>query len=140
MTLAKNIRHLRNKNGWSQDFLAEKLGYKSYTTVQKWESGVSDPPLKTLHKLAMLFNVDMDDLNNKDLTNFKLDANITENNNTKITNEEMIILEAYRKASHLEKEMTRRCLGLEGTVEEEADRICECIDEEFNLSAPKIVK
>lgn len=68
MTLSKNIRYLRNKNNWGQDFLAEKLGYKSYTTIQKWESGVSDPPLKTLDKLAKLFGVDIDDLNNKDLT------------------------------------------------------------------------
>lgn len=68
MTLSKNIRFLRNKNGWGQDFLAEKLGYKSYTTIQKWESGVSDPPLKTLDKLAKLFGVDIDDLNNRDLT------------------------------------------------------------------------
>lgn len=68
MTLSKNIRYLRTKNGWGQDFLAEKLGYKSYTTIQKWESGVSEPPLRTLDKLAKLFNVDIDDLNNADLT------------------------------------------------------------------------
>lgn len=68
MTLSKNIRYLRKQKGWGQDVLADKLGYKSYTTIQKWESGVSDPPLKVLHKLALLFNVDMDDLNNKDLT------------------------------------------------------------------------
>lgn len=68
MTLSKNIRFLRAKNGWGQDFLAEKLGYKSYTTIQKWESGVSNPPLKTLDKLAKIFGVDIDDLNNKDLT------------------------------------------------------------------------
>lgn len=68
MTLSKNIRYLRNKKGWGQDYLANILGYKSYTTIQKWESGVSDPPLKTLDKLAKLFNVDIDDLNNKDLT------------------------------------------------------------------------
>ena len=74
MTLSKNIRYLRNKNGWGQDFLAEKLGYKSYTTVQKWESGVSDPPLKTLDKLAKLFGVDIDDLNNSDLTVPKRDG------------------------------------------------------------------
>lgn len=67
MTLSKNIRYLRTKNGWGQDFLAEKLGYKSYTTIQKWESGVSEPPLRTLDKLAKLFNVDIDDLNNADL-------------------------------------------------------------------------
>lgn len=28
MTLAKNIRYLRKKNNWSQEELADKLGYK----------------------------------------------------------------------------------------------------------------
>ena len=68
MTLSKNIRYLRTKKGWGQDYLAELLGYKSYTTVQKWESGISDPPLKTLDRLAKIFNVDIDDLNNADRT------------------------------------------------------------------------
>ena len=67
MTLAKNIRYLRKKNAWSQEFLAEKLGYKSYTTIQKWEMGVSEPPLKVLNILADLFDVDMNDLANEDL-------------------------------------------------------------------------
>ena len=60
MSLAENIRFLRKKLGLSQDELAEKLGYKSYTTVQKWESGVADPPLKSLGKMSKLFGVDMD--------------------------------------------------------------------------------
>lgn len=30
MTLAKNIRYLRKNHEWSQEFVAEKLGYKSY--------------------------------------------------------------------------------------------------------------
>lgn len=67
MTLAKNIRFLRRKRDWSQDYVADQLGYKSYTTIQKWEMGVSEPPLKKLKELAELFNVDMDDLTNKDL-------------------------------------------------------------------------
>lgn len=67
MSLAKNIRYLRKKQGWGQDALAEKLGYKSYTTIQKWESGVSEPPLKSLHVLANLFHVDINDLANVDL-------------------------------------------------------------------------
>ena len=67
MTLAKNIRYLRKQKGWSQDELAEKLGKKSFTTIQKWESGVSDPPFKTLKVLAEIFEVDMDDLAKKDL-------------------------------------------------------------------------
>lgn len=67
MSLARNIRYLRKKQGWGQDVLAEKLGYKSYTTIQKWESGVSDPPLKIVHALADLFGVDIMDLTNADL-------------------------------------------------------------------------
>lgn len=67
MSLSKNIRYLRKKQGWGQDILAEKLGYKSYTTIQKWESGVSEPPLKSLHVLANLFHVDINDLANADL-------------------------------------------------------------------------
>lgn len=62
MCLAQNIRYLRKKKNMSQDLLAEKLGYKSYTTIQKWESGVSEPPFKQLKIMAELFDVDMDDL------------------------------------------------------------------------------
>ncbi len=64
-TLSDNIRYLRKKRGWSQDFLAAQLGYKSYTTIQKWESGVSEPPLKRAHAIADLFQVDIDDLTKK---------------------------------------------------------------------------
>ena len=39
MTLAKNIRYLRKQKGFSQEDIAKKLGYKSYTTIQKWEMG-----------------------------------------------------------------------------------------------------
>lgn len=69
MALSRNIRYLRKKQGWGQDALAEKLGYKSYTTIQKWESGVSEPPLKVVHELASIFNVDINDLTNCDLEN-----------------------------------------------------------------------
>ncbi len=67
MYLAENIRYLRIKKGYSQDFVAEKLGYKSFTTIQKWESGISEPPVKKLKELSDLLGVDMDDLNNKKL-------------------------------------------------------------------------
>ena len=67
MTLAKNIRYLRRKRNWSQEDLAEKLGKKSYTTIQKWESGVGAPTFKTLQDLARVFGVDIDSLANADL-------------------------------------------------------------------------
>ena len=67
MGLGDNIRYLRIKRGFSQDYIAEKLGYKSYTTIQKWESGVSEPPVKKLKELSALLNADMNDMANKDL-------------------------------------------------------------------------
>lgn len=67
MCLAKNIRYLRRKKEMSQDTLAEILGYKSYTTIQKWEMGVSEPPIKQLRKMADLFEVDIDDMATVDI-------------------------------------------------------------------------
>lgn len=62
MNLGKNLRYLRLQHGLSQDYVAAYLGYKSYTTIQKWETGVSEPPLESLSKLATLYKVDMDTL------------------------------------------------------------------------------
>ena len=76
MCLGENIRFLRTKKGYSQDDIANMLGYKSFTTILKWESGVSEPPLKALKKLSEIFNIDMNDLATK-----KLAYNTNEDNN-----------------------------------------------------------
>ena len=62
------IRYLRTQANYSQDKLAELLGYKSFTTIQKWESGVSNPPFSTVKKISELFHVDIDTLNSTDLS------------------------------------------------------------------------
>lgn len=62
MGLAENIKKNKKDKGFSQDYIAEQLGYKSYTTIQKWESGVSEPSLQKLHDLANLLGVDVDTL------------------------------------------------------------------------------
>ena len=64
MEFKDNLRYLRHSNGMSQDKLAEKLGYKSFTTVQKWEDGSSFPRVSTLQKIADIFGVDVDHLLN----------------------------------------------------------------------------
>ena len=71
MHLSKNIRYLRKAHNLSQDDLAEKMGYKSYTTIQKWESGVSEPPIGKLRKLADIFHISMNELTNVDLSEGK---------------------------------------------------------------------
>ena len=68
INIGNNIRYLRTQHGYSQEDLAEKLGYKSYTTITKWESGVSEPTLKKANEIAAFFNLSVNDLCYKDLT------------------------------------------------------------------------
>lgn len=65
--IGKNIRYLRSIRGYSQEELAKSLGYKSYTTITKWESGVSEPTLKMTNQIADFFKVSVNDLCYKDL-------------------------------------------------------------------------
>ena len=67
MFFAKNLKYLRKLKEWSQDYIAEKLGYKSFTTIQKWESGTSEPPMSTIRTLCIMFNMPMDLMLNVDL-------------------------------------------------------------------------
>lgn len=67
MYLSKNLKYLRLKNGFSQEYISEKLGYKSYTTVQKWEMGTSEPSISILQKLSKIYNIDMDAMYKSDL-------------------------------------------------------------------------
>nr|DAS78175.1 MAG TPA: Repressor protein CI [Caudoviricetes sp.] len=69
--IGKNLRYLRLKKGFSQDYIAKYLGKKSFTTVQKWESGVSEPSLKDSYALADLFKVSIDDLVSMDIESCK---------------------------------------------------------------------
>ncbi len=67
MNIGDNIRYLRIQKDMSQEDLANSLGYKSYTTITKWESGVSEPSLKMVHRLAAYFGVSVNDLCYKQL-------------------------------------------------------------------------
>lgn len=71
MYLAKNLRYLRLSRGFSQDYIADKLGYKSYTTIQKWEMGTSEPSISILKKLSKIYDVDMDTMYTVDLEHGK---------------------------------------------------------------------
>lgn len=67
MAFSNNLRYLRKKFNLSQEDLANKLGYKSFTTIQKWESGVSEPSVSVVKQIAELFGVSMDAITNENL-------------------------------------------------------------------------
>lgn len=59
MTFAEKILELRVQNGYSQEFLAEKLGV-SRQAVSKWELGITLPETDKLVAISDLFNVSID--------------------------------------------------------------------------------
>lgn len=63
----KNLKYLRLRDNISQDELAAELGYKSYTTIQKWEMGASEPNMGVVNKLADKWHLSLDELVNVDL-------------------------------------------------------------------------
>ena len=63
------LKFLRNREGYSQSELAKKLGI-SKSAVSMYELGNRQPDFKTLDNIANLFNVDM---------NFLLGKSVSEN-------------------------------------------------------------
>lgn len=72
----KNIRYLRHEKEMSQEELATMLGYKSDVTVQHWESGRSEPPVKVVQKLCDIFDTDIETLYYHDMQKEFIDTTI----------------------------------------------------------------
>ncbi|WP_168120886.1 helix-turn-helix transcriptional regulator [Paenibacillus sp. HB172176] len=70
MIFAEKLKSERNKKGWSQEELAEKL-FVSRQSVSKWENGQNYPSIEIIIKLSDLFEVSIDELlrSDKELTN-----------------------------------------------------------------------
>lgn len=78
MFLAKNLRYLRLKYNYSQQDIADMVGFKSFVTIQKWETGLSQPRLESLDILSKLFGYSMDDLYRRDLHGDSMYKEITD--------------------------------------------------------------
>lgn len=104
MSLGNNIRYLRKQHGMSQDEFADRLGYKSYTTIQKWESGVSEPPIKIADAISKMFNVDIADLVNADLAAIASPV-------PQLSDEALTIARAYDRADEKSQGLVRYALA-----------------------------
>lgn len=62
MVLYKNIRSRRKALNMTQQELAEKMGYKSVSTIAKIESGVNDIPQSKIAEFAKALNTTPGDL------------------------------------------------------------------------------
>lgn len=92
--LGDNIRKYRKIRGLSQEQIAESLGYKNYTTIQKWESGVSEPPFKKLAEIADILRISMRSLTEED---------VHEEVNPRMTEQEKRILSYFSRLTEEDK-------------------------------------
>ena len=65
-----NLKKIRKDNNLSQEQLAEELGV-SRQAISKWESGSSYPEMDKIIQICNKFNLNIDDLLNKDITEIK---------------------------------------------------------------------
>lgn len=59
--VGENLRYLRNKFGYSQDYVANYLSI-TRTTYAKWEKGVSQIEYGMLLRIAKLYDTDFNNL------------------------------------------------------------------------------
>ncbi|MHC1719116.1 MAG: helix-turn-helix domain-containing protein [Clostridiaceae bacterium] len=91
MEFKDRLFYLRKKNEMTQQELASKLGFESYTPVNLWEAGKRKPSSDVLIQLADLFNVTTDyllgradneyrlvieDIGDRNMTLIEIDNNI----------------------------------------------------------------
>ncbi|OMF30111.1 transcriptional regulator [Paenibacillus sp. FSL H8-0548] len=61
MIFGEKLKTERNKKGWSQEELAEKL-FVSRQSVSKWENGQNYPGIEIIIKISDLFGLTIDEL------------------------------------------------------------------------------
>lgn len=60
-TIGKKLYDLRKQSGFTQDYVAEKLGV-SAQAVSKWENDIACPDIMTLPNIAELYCITIDEL------------------------------------------------------------------------------
>lgn len=93
MTLGDRVKQKRENMGLSQEELADKMGYKSKTSIHKIEQGITDLPLSKVEELAKVLNV---------TTSYLMgwESKKEENNIfSQLTDEELVKLEKFNNMS-----------------------------------------
>ena len=70
MNVSNQIKKFRERDGYSQEFLAEKM-FVSRQTISNWENNKNYPDVKSLLLLSSLFSVSLDILVKGDLEEMK---------------------------------------------------------------------
>ncbi len=84
-TIGKKLHNLRKQSGFTQDYVAEKLGV-SAQAVSKWENDIACPDIMTLPVIAELYGITIDEL----FKNDEVESKVKFEKNVKINENELI--------------------------------------------------
>lgn len=93
-TIGKKLYDLRKQSGFTQDYVAEKLGV-SAQAVSKWENDIACPDIMTLPKIAELYGITIDEL----FKNEEVQSNVKYEKTEKV-NENELVLRVYVDTVH----------------------------------------
>lgn len=99
MTIGQRIRTLRKANGLYQEELAKKIGV-SRQAIASWEVDRTFPSMKNAYAMAEVFNCDISEISGTDVKEYIEAKN----------DEEILLLENYRKADPETRKMVMRML------------------------------
>lgn len=88
-TIGKKLYELRKQSGFTQDYVAEKLGV-SAQAVSKWENDIACPDIMTLPNIASLYGISIDEL----FKNDDIQSNVKYEKTEKV-NENELVLRVY---------------------------------------------
>ncbi len=93
-TIGKKLYELRKQSGFTQDYVAEKLGV-SAQAVSKWENDISCPDIMALPNIATLYGISIDEL----FKNDDIQSNVKYEKIEKV-NENELVLRVYVDTVH----------------------------------------
>ncbi len=85
-TIGKKLHELRKQSGFTQDYVAEKLGV-SAQAVSKWENDIACPDIMTLPNIAELYGITIDEL----FKNDDVQSNVMFEKKEKIDENELVL-------------------------------------------------
>lgn len=116
--LSERIRQLRKEHNMSQAYLASELK-SGLSTVASWEVGKRYPSRENVQQLADIFNVDIDYLYGRSDIRQKVSFDKDGNAMARLSHIEREIIDKYRAADDITREMVHRSLGIDSSFLEE---------------------
>lgn len=107
--LSENLKKIRKDNHLSQEQLADDLGV-SRQAISKWESGVAYPEMEKIVQICQKFELNIDDLLNKDIREVKREQESRNNLNKYIDDFLHFITDTVNLFSNMSFKTKLKCI------------------------------